>query len=74
MPNIVTVEFIAEVCLQNQRTLEEIIRRLKKLEEMVEETSVLTSDVDSLFDEHLEDSDGTSVEKIETEPPAKYQY
>lgn len=69
MPNIVTMEFIAETILTNQKMLEEILRRVRSIEEKVEENSVLNKEIDDLFDEKISEEledDGTHVEEIKS--------
>ncbi len=68
MPNIVTMEFIAETLLTNQKLLEEILRRVKDIKETVDENAILNKEIDDLFDEkiseEIEEDDGTHVEGI----------
>jgi len=67
MPNIVTMEFIAEAILTNQKLLEDILARVKRIEDNVEESSLLNKEIDDLFNEKTEpgnEDDDTRVERI----------
>ena len=67
MPNIVTIEFIAEAILTNQKLLEDILARVKRIEDNVEESSLLNKEIDDLFGEKTEpetEDDDTRVERI----------
>jgi hypothetical protein len=67
MPNIVTMEFIAEAILINQKLLEDILARVKRIEDNVEESSLLNKEIDDLFNEKTEpgnEDDDTRVERI----------
>lgn len=67
MPNIVTIEFIAEAILTNQKLLEDILARVKRIEDNVEESSLLNKEIDDLFSEKTEpenEDDDTRVERI----------